>query len=280
MPRKVAVAFTVVGLLLAACAPRSEEAAPAASVAPGTDPCAVQNLNLLEPGTLTIGADRPAFDPWFENNDPSNGKGYEGAFAAAVAEKLGFTPDQVTWVTVPFNKSFAPGDKDFDFYLTQVTNTPDRAEAVDFSDSYYEVSQAIVVKDGSSYQDATGLNDFSNAVFGVEVGTTSLTAIEDVIQPATDPKVYDRTSDAAQALANEQIDAMVLDMPTAFYALPKGVHVVGRVPGTEDFGLVFAKGNPIVPCVNKAIAEVKADGTLDDLAAQYLPPASSVPELT
>src|SRR5687767_5131847 len=127
-------------LLLAACAPVEEDAEPAApettaaEESPSDDACATDALALKNPGRLTVGTDSPAFEPWFSDNDPSNGKGFESAVAYAVAEELGFGDDQVDWVKVPFNNSYAPGEKSFDFDINQISITPARAEVVDFSD--------------------------------------------------------------------------------------------------------------------------------------------------
>lgn len=280
MMRKVIVMLAALALLAVGCSQRSSTTGSDATSPATASACSPEDLQLLKAGTLTLGTDRPAYPPWWIDNDPQNGEGYEGGTARAVAEELGFTPDQIEWVVVPFGKSFAPGSKDFDFYIGQVSVTPERAESVDFSDGYYDVTQAVVVKKGSSFEGATTVGELNSARFGAEVGTTSLAAIEDEIQPTIEPRVYDRTSDATAALSNEQIDAIVVDMPTAFYALPKGSVVVGRVPGDEELGFVFAKGSPLVPCVNEALASVASAGTLDDLASEYLPDSNSVPELT
>ncbi len=279
--RKFFVLITAVMLLLAGCAKRSSSPPP---VAAGTDACAKENLNLLTPGTLTIGADKPAYPPWFVGNDPSNGKGYEGAVARAVAERMGFTPEEVVWTVVPFNKSYAPGPKDFDIYLTQVSITPERAEVVEFSDGYYDVAQALVATKDSPLADATSITELMTAKLGAQVGTTSLTTIEVQVNPTEEPFVYDTTNDAKSALENGQIDGIVVDLPTAFYITAvqiPGSKVVGQFPqrsGTqEQFGFVLEKGNPLVACVNEAIASLRSDGTLDEIEQTWLADKTNAP---
>ncbi|MEX0991935.1 MAG: ABC transporter substrate-binding protein [Actinomycetota bacterium] len=279
--RKVFVLIAAATLLLAGCAQRSSTPS---SAAEGTDACAKENLNLLVPGKLTIGADKPAYPPWFVGNDPANGKGYEGAVARAVAEQVGFTPDEIAWTVVPFNKSYAPGPKDFDVYLTQVSITPERAEVVEFSEGYYDVAQALVAKNDSSIANATSVADLVNAKLGAQVGTTSLTYIEDEIQPTEEPYVYDTTNDAKSALENGQIDGIVVDLPTAFYITAvqiPGSKVVGQFPQTggaqEQFGFVLEKGNPLVDCVNEAITALRSDGTLDEIEQTWLADKTNAP---
>jgi polar amino acid transport system substrate-binding protein len=291
-----AVSLAGVALLAAACAPEDNEgsgeptaAAPSSggdsSDAP--DPCAIDKLNLITPGTLTIATDKPAYPPWFVDNDPSNGKGYEGAVAYAVAEQMGFTENQVTWVVEPFNKSYAPGPKDFDFDINQISILPAREKAVDFSDGYYSAAQAIITLKDSSFADSTSLADFKDAKLGAQIGTTSLLAAQDTIQPSTDVAVFDDTNGAKQALLNGQVDAIVADLPTAFYItaveIPQGT-IVGQFQATsgdpEEFGLLFETGNELVACTNQAIDALKADGTLDKIESKWLSDVVGAPELS
>ncbi len=305
MPRR-ALALTAsvaAALMLAACAqetsggssspapaPASSAAetssAPATSAAPETsaapsptetpDACAKESLPLINPGTLTIGTDSPAYPPYFVDDDPTNGQGFESAVAYAVAEGLGFTPEEVTWTVVPFNKSYAPGGKDFDFDINQISITPKRAEVVTFSDGYYTVNQAVIALDGSPVAGATSLAELKDAKLGAQVGTTSLQYITDFVQPGSDPFVYNDTNDAKSALKNGQIDAIVVDLPTAYYItaveIPKG-KIVGQFPaveGGEQFGLLFQKDNPLVTCVNQVLAELKDSGELQAIQDQWL----------
>ena len=240
------------------------------------DPCAKESLATVVPGALTIGTDSPAYPPYFVDDDPTNGQGFESAVAYAVASGLGFTPEEVTWTVVPFNKSYAPGNKDFDFDINQISITPKRAEVVTFSDGYYTVNQAVIALDGSPIANATSLADLKNAKLGAQVGTTSLAYIEDFVQPTDKPFVYNDTNDAKSALKNGQIDGIVVDLPTAYYItaveIPKG-KIVGQFPaqeGGEQFGLLFQKDNPLVTCVNQVLAELRDSGELQAIQDQWL----------
>ena len=179
--------------------------------------CTPDQLETKTADTLTVGTDKPAFPPYFEDDDPTNGKGFESATAYAIADQLGFTPDQVEWTVVPFNASYAPGPKDFDFDVNQISITPKRAEQVDFSSPYYEAEQAVIVLKDSDLAGATSLADLADANIGVQIGTTSLDAVNEVIQPTNDPQVFDTSNDVVSALKNGQVDAIVVDVPTAFF---------------------------------------------------------------
>jgi polar amino acid transport system substrate-binding protein len=298
VPALAALASLTLVLGTAACAPADEESdardegssAPSdagSTESPDADACATDALALKTPGTLTIGTDTPAFEPWFTDNDPTNGEGYESAVAYALAEELGFSDDQVEWVTVPFNTSYAPGAKEFDFDINQISITPERAEVVDFSDGYYSASQAVVTLEGSEVAGVTSIADLADYNLGAQTGTTSLTAIRDVVKPANQPLVFEDTNAAKQALQNGQIDAILADLPTAFYISAveiEGSTIVGQFqPETgqqEEFGLLFEKGSELVPCVNTALASLRDAGTLDDLEQQWLSDVVSVPELS
>ena len=203
-----------------------------------------------------------------------------------MAEQLGFTADEVSWVVVPFNNSFKPGEKNFDFDINQISITPERAEVVDFSESYYDAAQAVVALKGSAGAEATSLDDLHDLRLGAQTGTTSLTAIRDVIKPHEDPLVFQSTNAAKQALQNDQVDAILADLPTAFYIsaaeIPNSVVVGQFQPDTgeqEQFGMLFEKGSELVPCVNEALAALRDDGTLDQLDQQWLSDVVDVPEL-
>lgn len=274
---------------LGACAPADEESDTGDGgddTSASTD-CAVESLPLYEEGQLTIATDAPAFEPWFVDNDPTNGKGYESAVAYALADELGFSEDQVTWVTVPFNASYQPGAKKFDFDINQISITAKRAESVTFSRGYYSAAQAVIATGDSEYADATSLAELADAKFGAQVGTTSLTAVTDVIQPTEEPAVFDDTTAATNSLENGQVDAIVADLPTAFYltaaVLDDGV-IVGQFQPetgeTEEFGLLFEQGNPLVDCVNQALDTLDEDGTLAELEERWLSDVAQAPELS
>jgi polar amino acid transport system substrate-binding protein len=241
---------------------------------------AIQGM-LFSKGALTVATDKPAYPPWFENNNPSNGKGYESAVTYAIAKQLGFTPGQVHWAYEPFNASYAPGPKKFDFDANEISVTPQRASAVSFSDSYYDVEQALVALKGTPIVDKHAPADLKGYVFGDQIGTTSLAFITSKIQPTHQPKVFQTLNDVKQALQTHQIAALVTDLPTAQFISSseiKGSVMVGRFPSTgEHFGLLFEQGNPLVSCVNKAIATLKSNGTLASLQRKYLQAYLSVP---
>ncbi|MEV0971551.1 ABC transporter substrate-binding protein [Microtetraspora glauca] len=284
------LALGVLTTAAVACAPANDAADTAGSTAAASPAasasCTKDQLKLITPGKLTIGTDKPAYEPWFKNDDPTTGEGFESAVAYAVAQKLGFTKDEVAWATIPFDSAYAPGDKKFDFDLNQVSITPDRAKVVDFSDGYYTVKQGVVTLNNGKYASAAGLADLKDATIGVQVGTTALDAVKSVVQPAKDPKVYTQQVDAVNALKNKQVDAIVVDLPTAFYVTAAQVEnskIVGQFAATggtpEEFGLVFQKGNALVSCVNEAIGALKSSGELTQIEQQWLSAAAGAPEL-
>ncbi|MDY7100403.1 MAG: ABC transporter substrate-binding protein [Actinomycetota bacterium] len=235
-------------------------------------------------GVLTIGTDTPAFPPWFQDDDPTNGEGFESAVAYAVAGELGFAADAVTWTIVPFNNAFAPGEKDFDFDINQVSITAEREEVVDFSDGYYDVNQALVGYEDSAAVGATTVAELQGLQLGAQVGTTSLDFITEVIQPESEPLVYNDNSAAKAALDAGQVDGIVLDLPTAFYVSAveiEGSAVIGQFPSVgdepEQFGMVFEDGNPLRDCVNQALAALDESGQLDAIEQEWLAEATGAP---
>ena len=237
---------------------------------------------LYAKGVLTVATDKPVYPPWFVNNKPANGQGYESAVAYAVAAQLGFSKSQVTWAYEPFNSSYAPGPKKFDFDINEISYSAARAQAVTFSDSYYDVQQALVALKNSPIVTKHSPADLKSYVFGDQVGTTSLQFINSQIQPSQTPKVFETLNDVKQALQTKQIAALVTDTPTAEFITTEipGSVVVAQFPSTgEHYGLLFAKGNQLVTCVNKALATLKSNGTLAKLTAQYLKDFTSVPTI-
>jgi len=275
-------------LVVAACAPEDDSSsADSGSAESATaDTCAVDQLPLKNPGKLTVGTDSPAFEPWFVDNDPTNGKGFESAVAYAVADQLGFDKGDVQWTKVRFNNSYKPGPKDFDFDINQISITPARDKVVDFSDGYYSAAQGVMALQGSPVADATSISDLAQYKLGAQTGTTSLTAIRDVIKPTSDPLVFTDTNAAKQALQNGQVDAILADVPTAFYItaveIPQASLVGQFQPETgqqEEFGMLFEQGNGLVPCVNKALDTLKSDGTLAAIEKRWLSDVVDVPVL-
>ncbi len=287
----LAISLTVVlAAVTAACgsSSSSDSSSPTSGGSATTQACAKGQLPTLTSGKLTIGTDNPAYDPYFQgpagdawkgqyNHNPYNGQGLEGATAYAVAQELGYTKDNVTWTATPFLKSFAPGPKNFDFYLAQVSYSPHRAEASDLSDSYYDVSQAVVALAGKPIDSATSVADLKQYKLGAQIGTTGYDYIKNTIQPSSDPQVYTTTNDALSALKAGQVDGIVVDYPTAYYManiqLDNG-HLVGQFPPPTDnadhFSLVLAKGSPLTSCVNAALTTLRDNGTLAQIQKKWL----------
>jgi polar amino acid transport system substrate-binding protein len=285
--RKLAVLVLALAVLAGGCGGDDEEAAqPPAQVETGEggDACAKGDLELVEAGRLTIGTDNPAYPPWFggaekapwEIRDPTSGQGFESAVAYAVAEELGFSRDEVRWKVVPFNLSYKPGPKDFDFDINQFSISEDRQKVVDFSSPYYDVSQTVITTTDSPAADATIIADLGGLKLGAQVGTTSLDAINEVIKPDTKPKIYNSNDDAKLALENGQVDAIVVDLPTAFFITSAELDngkIVGQLPAVgdqEQFGLLLDKESPLTDCVSQAVDALRQDGTLAQLEDRWL----------
>ncbi len=268
----------------------SAEPSPSASA----DACAKDSLAVVTSGTLTLGTDNPAYPPYFLENadgsktdpwelgDPTNATGFESAIGYAIADKLGFGRDEVTWVVVPFANAFAPGPKTFDLDLNQVSYKPERAQTADLSDGYYFGNQSLVVMKDSPLASVTSIAALKDYIYGAQVGTTSYDAITQLIAPTKDPQVFDTNDAAIQALGQGSIDGVIVDLPTADYITNVQLSdskIVGQFSGgtPEYFSAVLAKDSPLTECVNEAIAGLAADGTLDALASQFLPFQDTVP---
>jgi polar amino acid transport system substrate-binding protein len=308
MPRIRIAIVGFVALFAAACGPSGATTAPTTAPAtqaavvtpePTADACAAANLDTLAAGVLTIGADNPAYPPFYipddtkpagsvwELGDPTNGKGLESATAYAIAQQLGFSQDQVTWVVAPFNNAIQPGPKSFDIYLTQVSYSADRAKVVDLSDGYFDLNQAVVALAADPISKVTTVAGLKPFKLGAQVGTTSYQYIVDQIKPTKDPAVYDSNDAAIQALSAGQIDGVVADLPSTFYlrdAQLTGGPIVGALPtapgqAVEHFSVLLDKGSSLTTCVNGAIAALKASGALDAIQDQWITQAGDAPKL-
>ncbi|MFI7497086.1 ABC transporter substrate-binding protein [Streptomyces sp. NPDC049687] len=283
-----ALAGATVALLATAvgCAPQPEADASAKSSGSTGSTCAKGKLATKTSGKLTIATDEPAYEPWFKDDKPSNGQGFESAVAYAVAKRLGYDKSAVVWQSVPFNKAFAPGEKTFDFDINQVSISDERKKAVDFSSGYYDVRQAVIALKGTKAAKATSIADLKGLKLGAQVGTTSLDYIDDVVKPTQDAAVYAKNDQAKSALKNGQVDAVVVDLPTAFYITAAEVtdaEIVGQFEnrgGTpEQFGLVLDKGSALTSCVTDAVDALREDGTLAKIEQQWLSDAVDAPVL-
>ncbi|QOV39091.1 amino acid ABC transporter substrate-binding protein [Streptomyces ferrugineus] len=283
-----AVAVTTTALLATAlgCAPQPEEKAADTPSGAAGNTCAKGKLATKTSGKLTIATDEPAYEPWFKDDTPANGEGFESAVAYAVAQQLGYDKSAVVWQSVPFNKAFAPGEKTFDFDVNQVSISDERKQAVDFSSGYYDVRQAVIALKGTKAAKAKTVADLKSLKLGAQVGTTSLDYIDDLVKPAQEPAAYAKNDQAKSALKNGQVDAIVVDLPTAFYITAAEVTdatIVGQFEnqgGTpEQFGLVLDKGSALTSCVTDAVDALRKDGTLDKLEQQWLSDAVDAPVL-
>ena len=280
MSKGLIIIPVIAALLASGCAPAEEK--PAAGGQSGQ--CDKASFKTLKPGSPTFGTDQPAYPPWFVGDVPSNGKGYESAVAYAVADKLGYQPSEVAWVRVPFNAAIAPGPKAFDANLNEFSITEERKNAVDFSSPYYDVTQAVVAVKSSPAAKATTLDALRGLKLGAQVGSTSYNSAKALgtKQPIS---VYNNNDDAKAALTSGQIDALVLDLPTAFQVqadLPDG-QIVGQLPSggdkPEQFGIVLDKGSALTTCVSGAVDALRTDGTLASLQQQWLNEAGKAPVL-
>jgi polar amino acid transport system substrate-binding protein len=273
-PLAALVTLASVGVLLAGCA--------APGAAGGSSDA---ESDYVTPGKLTIGTGEPAYYPWVQDDAPESGQGFEAAVAYAVAEELGFAEGDVEWVRTTFDQAIAPGPKDFDVNLQQFSITPEREEAVDFSSPYYETTQVVITVEDSPAADAATIADLKGLLIGAQTGTTSLDAVETVIAPTAGAQVFNTNDDAKLALQSGTVDAIVVDLPTAFYLTSvelEGGEIIGQLPATsggDQFGLVLEKDSPLTEKVTAAVDALRADGRLDELAAEWLGGADAAPEL-
>lgn len=258
---------------------------PSGSTAAGAIPgCTPSTLQTKTPGMLTLGADKTVYPPWNLNDDPTNGKGFEGAVNFAIAKKLGYTPSQIKVSRITFNQAITPAPKSFDFDLDQFSITPKRAQAVDFSTPYYDVSEGIVAMKGTSAAAITTLAQLKTLKLGAQIGTTNETTITDVIKPSQSPGIYNSNAIAIQALKNGQIDGLVVDLPTAFYittAQVPGSEIAGQLTPDqpEQFGALLEKNSPLTDCVSKAIDALRSSGQLAKIQKKWLAQAGNAPVL-
>ncbi|NNC91185.1 MAG: amino acid ABC transporter substrate-binding protein [Acidimicrobiia bacterium] len=258
-----------------------------------SESCDFEELNLVTPGVLTVATGDPAFPPWVGTtdgdgfDDPTSKLGFEAGVVYAIAAELGFADADVTWLRTGFNEAIAPGPKDWDFNLQQYSITADREEIVDFSAPYYVTRQALVTYPDSPYAGATSTDDLKDAILGAAIGTTSLDFIEEVIKPDTDPNVYDENVDLEAAMNAGQIDGLVVDLPAAYFITAvqvEGSIIAGQfeaeAAAPDEYGLLFADGNPLVGCVNAALEELKDSGKLQELEDTYLTQGGGIPTIS
>lgn len=267
------LAAAAIAVSLSACAAAESE------VAETTE------LETITPGKLTIGTGLPAYEPWVVGDAPESGEGFEAAVAYAVAAELGFAAEDVVWVRTTFDEAIAPGAKNFDFNLQQYSITPEREANVDFSSPYYNTTQAVITVAGSKAENVTDLAGLKGLMIGAATGTTSFSAIEEVIQPTAGAQAFNSNDDAKAALANGQVDAIVVDLPTALYLTAvelEGGKIVGQLSGAasgDSFGLVLDKGSPLTAAVSAAIDRLRESGKLAEIEAKWLADYAGAPVL-
>lgn len=253
----------------------------------GSD-AAVSECPTISEGKLTIATGTPAFEPWVVGDKPESGEGFEAAIAYAVAGELGYTNENIVWVRTGFDEAVQPGAKNFDFNLQQYSITEERKATVSFSDPYYSTNQAVVGFADSPVASATKLSELKGLKFGAQSGTTSLDFILNVIKPSNEPFIYDDNAGAKAALEAKQIDAIVVDLPTAFYISAveiEGSKVIGQFPlsdavAADNFGLLFDKDNKLVDCANKALATLKESGKLAEIEKTWLADKTNAPVIS
>jgi polar amino acid transport system substrate-binding protein len=246
--------------------------------------CAPGELETVSDGILTIATDKPAYPPYFEDNDPTNGEGFESAVAYAIGEELGYPKAKVKWTVVPFDSSYAPGPKDFDFDVNQISITPVREKAVDFSAPYYRANQAVVALDDSEAAKAKSLADLKDTEIGVQINTTSLSTVEEEIEPSNKPQVFNSSNDVVTALKNGQVEAVVVDLPTALYLTAAQVEdatVVGQFgkASGEEWGALLERESPLTTCVSEAVESLEASGELEKITQRWMSQAADAPQL-
>ena len=278
--KKLSLTLLLFAFLVAGCGSSDDDSTTAATA----ESCKPGQLPTQQDGVLTVATDQPAYPPYFEDEDPTNGKGFESAVAYAIADQLGYPAAKVKWTVEPFNSSYAPGPKDFDFDVNQISISPVREKAVDFSAPYYTANQAVVALKGSDAAAAKSLADLQDAQIGVQIGTTSLDAVEAEIEPSEEPQVFNNSGDVVTALKNEQIDAVVVDLPTALYLTAVQVPsatVVGQfsAPGGDQWGALLEKDSALTACVSEAVDELRESGELQQLETRWMSQAAGAPEL-
>ena len=284
--RHASAALLCVGATLAvgACGSSTDTSSKTAAASASASKCSKDSLPLHTAGVLTVATDAPAYSPYFVNNKPANGKGFESAVAYAIAEQLGFSHDEVKWTVEPFDSSYAPGPKSFDFDINEISITPQREREVDFSVPYYTDPQAVIVAKSSPLANAKSLAALKDAKIGVQIGTTSLEAVDDEIKPSRQPQVFNDSNDVVSAFKDHSVEAVVVDLATGFELVSEELSsgkIAGQftAPGGNNWGVLLAKDSALTPCVDRAVEKLRSDGTLANIETRWMKSAADVPEL-
>lgn len=238
-------------------------------------------LPLKEAGKFIVHTDEPAYEPWIVDNDPTNGQGFESALIYAIAGKLGFSEDQVEWGRTAWNNSFAPGPKNFDAYIAQVSITPERARAVGFSRAYVRGQLAVIAKEDSPVFEAETFEDLAKFKWGTQVGTIYYSYLDQYIKPEQDILVFDTNADSLTALVNDTVEAGLQDLQIAYYVTGEQfpeLGIAGVLPDKGDggSGLVTELDSELIPYLDAAIIALENDGTIQALFDEYLAPSDDI----
>jgi polar amino acid transport system substrate-binding protein len=282
--KRLSLTVPVIAMAVAIAGTSATEAKSRTSTATAAASCSAATLQTYSPGVLTIATDSDAYSPYFVNNNPSNGKGFESAVAYAVAKQLGFTPSQVQWVKEPLESASAPGKKKFDFDINEIAITPALAKDVDVSAPYFTDPLAVVVTKRGPFGSDTTLSGLANAVIGVQLNTTGLQAVTDLIDPVQQAAAYDADADLVAAYKTNQVNALVTDLGTATDLVQSDLHkakVLGRFAyrGSDSWGLVLQKHSPLTKCVDNAVATVKRQGVVGRLITKWITSEGKIPVL-
>jgi polar amino acid transport system substrate-binding protein len=270
-------------LVAAGCGGKKSSSSSGGEAADVAD-CTPAKMETHTPGTLTVATDKPAYPPYFEDDEPANGEGFESAVAYAIGKQLGYPKAKIKWTVEPFDSSYAPGPKNFDFDVNEISITPVREKAVDFSAPYYSANQAVVALEGSKAAKAKSLAELKDTKIGVQINTTSLSTVDEEIEPSNKPEVFNGSGDVVTALKNGQVEAVVVDLPTALYltaAQVENATIVGQFGKAEgeEWGALLAKGSPLTACVSGAIEALEESGELEKITQRWMSQAAEAPQL-
>jgi polar amino acid transport system substrate-binding protein len=286
----LAIASVLALLLLAGCGGSSSSSSSSSggdegeATTAGAADCTPKSMDTKTAGVLTVATDKPAYPPYFEDDEPANGEGFESAVAYAIGKQLGYPKAKIKWTVEPFDSSYAPGPKDFDFDVNEISITPTREKAVDFSVPYYSANQAVVALEGSEAAKAKSLSELQGTKIGVQINTTSLSAVNEEIEPSSKPEVFNSSGDVVTALKNGQVEAVVVDLPTALYltaAQVENATIVGQFGKAEgeEWGALLAKGSSLTACVSGAIEALEESGELEKITQRWMSQAAEAPQL-
>jgi polar amino acid transport system substrate-binding protein len=250
----------------------TEAAAGSEMAMAGCDP-----LPVNEPGVLTVAAEYPYYEPFLigEQSDPT---GFEADLINGIAEHLGV---DVAWENIAFDQLYAPGPKQWDVGVSEITITDERDTVVDFSEPYFEANQGILVQADGDFADATSTEDLADARFGAEAGTTGLDYVRENVNPEQPVSEFDTTEAAAQALKVGTIDVQVIDVPIAIGVRDGSddvaLEVIGQFVTDEQYGLSMDEGSDLKPCIDEAITAMDAAGDLQASQDEWFPGTTDLP---